>query len=174
MAQCADQQRQTHWRTCCRRPAWRGLIAILPPIIEPRSTAKSADTAGRTRLEATGCCTCFSGSAASREQQHWTLGLHGAPFGSHDCFGGVRWQQLALAEVDGVPSCRMTPQHNPGGTASMRLVATATSWAKKDFIGGILRILSHKCLRDIPNSGETHQVVPLSGRKGSWQRRRSG
>jgi hypothetical protein len=102
VAQRADQQRQTHWRTCCLRPAGRGETAVLPLITEPRSTARSAVTADTTRFGASGCWTCFSDSAASREQQHWTTWLVRSPLRIARL---LRWRPMATIRL-GRGGCR--------------------------------------------------------------------
>ena len=63
-----------------------GELAVSPPIIEPRSTANSAGSGSQDKARIDGLLHLFSRQRPSREQQHWTLGLPGAPFGSHDCF----------------------------------------------------------------------------------------
>lgn len=72
--------------------------------------------------------TSFGGSTASCVQQHLTRGRAGTFPESHGGLGAVRWQHVASTGVGSARFGRCKTQHDPGGRAKTKLVATATQW----------------------------------------------
>jgi hypothetical protein len=54
-AQCADQQRQTHWRRRGGGPSASGEIDVFNPAIEPKPNAASQTATGTTTVGAWDC-----------------------------------------------------------------------------------------------------------------------
>lgn len=72
--------------------------------------------------------TDFSGNAASRSQQHLTLGLLGEFSELHGRLWTVSWQHdTFFTGVASARLCRTKAPQNPGGEAKIKLVATASS-----------------------------------------------
>jgi hypothetical protein len=65
-ARSADQQRQTHWRSCGGGPVGNAELDVSKPVFNPKSNATSQTKAATTTVGACDCAKRLAGSAASR------------------------------------------------------------------------------------------------------------
>jgi hypothetical protein len=116
-------------RICRRGPDGIGVNSALPRKIEPALSGTGSATITNAKSWASVGWTDFSGNAASRAQQHWTLGWAGDFSELHGRLGAaVLWQHDAFfTGVESARPCCTTTLHDPGGRARIKLVTTATN-----------------------------------------------